>query len=71
MRSTRLGEPCIDAFIAGDVHVAEYTADFGCKCLALVSLQIKDGDLHTLCGQRAGGCLTKARCAAGDDCCDC
>ena len=39
MRSARLGETGIDAFIAGDVHVAEYTADFGCKCLALVGLQ--------------------------------
>ena len=71
MRRARFGKARVDAFVAGDVDVAEYAANFSSQCITLVGLQIEYRDLHAFGGKRPRSCFAKARCAACNHCCDC
>ena len=66
-----LGKASVNAFVAGDIDVAKHAANFSGKRFALVGLQVENRDPHTLCSERPCSCFAKARCAAGDDGCDC
>jgi hypothetical protein len=64
---SRFGESGVDLRRVGDVHLAEYAADLGGYLLAVLGIQIKNRDFHTMGRQLPSGGGTQARSATGDD----
>jgi len=62
----RLGETGIDAGFVRHVHIAEHAAQFLGNGFAFFLVEVENSDFHTVFGERAGGCFTKARGTAGD-----